>query len=109
MSIPLTFVDKTLLETTIVDPDGTVHYTTTTTRGFGGRKVTTITSATGVAGAINWLEKTFVINSVQREVKDIKSRSGGVIDGLGENDATGAGLTRTGAGLTRVDAVWLCH
>ncbi|KAJ6480561.1 hypothetical protein C8R47DRAFT_1218750 [Mycena vitilis] len=80
MSIPLTFLDKRLLESTIVDPDGVVHYTTTTTRGFGGRKVTTINSATGVAGATNWREKTFVINSVQREVKDIKSRSGGVFD-----------------------------
>ncbi|KAJ7844534.1 hypothetical protein B0H14DRAFT_3455540 [Mycena olivaceomarginata] len=66
MSIPLTFADKRLVETVLVGPDGSVHYTTTSTRGFGGRKLTTITAASGLTGFINWREKALVLNGVQR-------------------------------------------
>ncbi|KAJ7131890.1 hypothetical protein C8R43DRAFT_1024132 [Mycena crocata] len=78
MSIPLTFVDKKLLKTPIVGPEGAVHYTTSTTSGFRGRKVTTIMAASGLVGVINWREKMFIINGVQREWDDLKSRSGGI-------------------------------
>ncbi|KAF8142894.1 hypothetical protein K438DRAFT_1784249 [Mycena galopus ATCC 62051] len=71
MSIPLTFIDRKLL-------DGAVHYTIMTTHGFMGRKLTTIASASGVSGFINWREKSFVINGVQRGWNSLKTRSGGV-------------------------------
>jgi hypothetical protein len=63
MSIPLTFADKRLVETVLVGPDGGVHYTTTSTRGFGGRKLTTITAASGLTGFINWREKALVLKA----------------------------------------------
>ncbi|KAJ7657203.1 hypothetical protein DFH06DRAFT_1131726 [Mycena polygramma] len=67
MSIPLTFVDKNLLNTTTVDHDGDVHYTTTTTtsRHLKGCKITTITSASGVLMGSerewNWKDKTYTL------------------------------------------------
>ncbi|KAJ6545483.1 hypothetical protein B0H19DRAFT_999202 [Mycena capillaripes] len=78
MATPLTFVDKKLLDTAVVGPEGAVCYTTTTTSGFRGRKITTITAASGLLGFINWREKVFVINGVQREWDDLKERSGGI-------------------------------
>ncbi|KAJ6589315.1 hypothetical protein B0H19DRAFT_1248862 [Mycena capillaripes] len=80
MPIPLTFTDKTILETTVVGPEGTVHYTTTNAKpGWGGRQITIITAASGLVGSINWREKTFVINGVQRAWDDLKSRSGAIL------------------------------
>ncbi|KAJ7784865.1 hypothetical protein DFH07DRAFT_947935 [Mycena maculata] len=86
MSIALTFVDKDLLKSALVGPDGAVHYTTNTTsgvlgdtnRGFLGRKETTITAANGLVGLIDWREKRFVINGVWRGVHGLRSRSGGI-------------------------------
>lgn len=78
MSIPLTFADKRLVETVLVGPDGGVHYTTTSTRGFGGRKLTTITAASGLTGFINWREKALVLNGVQRGWDMLRSGGGEV-------------------------------
>lgn len=78
MSLALTFVDQNLLDSPLVGGEGAVHYTTSTTSGFRGRKVTTIMAASGLVGVINWREKKFVINGVQREWDDLKSRSGGI-------------------------------
>ncbi|KAJ7796944.1 hypothetical protein B0H14DRAFT_3494293 [Mycena olivaceomarginata] len=64
----LIFTQKNLLESTLVDSSGALHYTTATTTGLRGRKVTTITGASTV-GEINWHEKTFVIGDVEREWK----------------------------------------
>ncbi|KAJ7247150.1 hypothetical protein B0H12DRAFT_1072991 [Mycena haematopus] len=79
MSIALTFVDKKLLDTAVVAPDGAVHYTTTTTHGILGRKLTTISAASGLAGSIDWREKVFVINGVQKEWKHLSSHAGGLL------------------------------
>ncbi|KAF7328172.1 hypothetical protein MVEN_02574800 [Mycena venus] len=79
MATALTFVDKKLLETPVVGPEGAVYYTTTTTNGhFRGRKITTITAASGLVGFINWRENIFIINGVQRKWDDLKSRSNGI-------------------------------
>ncbi|KAJ7895191.1 hypothetical protein B0H14DRAFT_2558769 [Mycena olivaceomarginata] len=76
MSIALTFGDKKLVDTVLIGPEGAVYYTTTTTHGFRGRKITTITAASGQTGIINWREKVFILNGVQRQWDTI--RSGGV-------------------------------
>ncbi|KAF7328177.1 hypothetical protein MVEN_02575300 [Mycena venus] len=78
MALALTFVDRKLLETALVSPEGAVHYTTTTTHGFRGRKITTIVAASGLNGFINWREKVFVINGVQQDWDNLKERSGGI-------------------------------
>ncbi|KAJ6462142.1 hypothetical protein C8R45DRAFT_1178591 [Mycena sanguinolenta] len=78
MSMQLTFADKKLLDTAIIAPDRGVHYTTTTTSGFRGRKITTIAAASGLVGFINWREKLFVINGVQKQWSHIKSHTGGL-------------------------------
>jgi hypothetical protein len=79
MATALTFVDKKLLTTPVVGPEGAVYYTTTTTTGhFRGRKITTTAAASGLVGFINWREKAFVINSVQQKWNDLKSRSNGI-------------------------------
>lgn len=78
MSIALTFIDKDLLKSTLVGAEGAVQYTTSTTSGFRGRKVTTITAASGLVGTINWRAKTFDINGVERGWHDLKSKSGGI-------------------------------
>ncbi|KAF8188919.1 hypothetical protein K438DRAFT_1936231 [Mycena galopus ATCC 62051] len=80
MSLALTFVDKKLSDTPVVDAEGAVHYTTSSTRGFGGRKITTVTAASGLVGLINWREKAFVINGTHRKWDDLRSRSGGILD-----------------------------
>ncbi|KAJ6584331.1 hypothetical protein B0H19DRAFT_385046 [Mycena capillaripes] len=69
----LTFVDKKLVDSPLVGPDGAVYYTTTTTHGFRGRKITTIMAGSGLVGAINWRDKTFTINGVQRKWSDLRS------------------------------------
>ncbi|KAJ6462595.1 hypothetical protein C8R45DRAFT_1027125 [Mycena sanguinolenta] len=76
MSTALTFIDRRLLETPVIGPEGAVHYTTSTTRGFGGRKVTTITAASGLVGFIDWRKKVFVINDLQWSWSKVRSRSG---------------------------------
>ncbi|KAJ6529749.1 hypothetical protein B0H19DRAFT_1082858 [Mycena capillaripes] len=78
MSTTLTFTAQKLLESAVVDAAGAVHYTTTTTIGFRGRKKTTIIAAGGLVGVLNWRQKTFTINGVQREWEYLKSRSGGI-------------------------------
>ncbi|KAJ6471095.1 hypothetical protein C8R47DRAFT_1147850 [Mycena vitilis] len=78
MSIPLTFLAEKLLDTAIVGPEGAVYYTLATTSGFRGRKITTITAASGLSGFINWREKVFIINGVQRDWDELKERSGGL-------------------------------
>ncbi|KAJ7784924.1 hypothetical protein DFH07DRAFT_907605 [Mycena maculata] len=78
MSIALTFTARDLLNSTVVGAEGGVHYNTMTTKGIMGRKVTTINAASGLVGMINWREKEFVINGVQRKWDDIKARSGGL-------------------------------
>jgi hypothetical protein len=77
MSLALTFADKRLLRTSLVGPDGGVHYTTTTTHGWRGRKVTTVSAASGLVGFIDWHKKVFEINGVQRKWDELKSRSNG--------------------------------
>ncbi|KAJ6575581.1 hypothetical protein DFH09DRAFT_1150646 [Mycena vulgaris] len=78
MSAALTFADKKLLASPIIRADGAVHYTTSTTSGFVRRKITTIMAASGLVGMIDWREKTFAINGVQRKWDELKSRSGGI-------------------------------
>ncbi|KAJ7853302.1 hypothetical protein B0H14DRAFT_3654752 [Mycena olivaceomarginata] len=71
----LIFTQKNLLESTLVDSSGALHYTTGTTTGLCGRKVTTITGASAV-GEINWREKTFAIRDVCRGWDALRSRVG---------------------------------
>ncbi|KAJ6603266.1 hypothetical protein DFH09DRAFT_1124094 [Mycena vulgaris] len=78
MSTALTFENKDVLASPIVDAANTVHYMTTTTRGFVRRKITTVMAASNLVGLIDWREKTFTINGVQRKWEDMKTRSGGV-------------------------------
>ncbi|KAJ7166552.1 hypothetical protein C8R43DRAFT_986327 [Mycena crocata] len=80
MSTILTFDTGKILNTSIVDADGSVHYTATTTSGFRGRKVTTILAASGTEGVINWREKLFIINGVPRSWADLKARTGGMFN-----------------------------
>ncbi|KAK7026393.1 hypothetical protein R3P38DRAFT_3530709 [Favolaschia claudopus] len=78
-SLTLTFIDKKLLQTTLIDADNAIHYTlTTTSSGFRGKKITTISAASGSVGLINWREKTFTINGVEKKWEDLKTRSAGV-------------------------------
>ncbi|KAJ6529610.1 hypothetical protein B0H19DRAFT_1192913 [Mycena capillaripes] len=78
MAAPLTFSKENLIDSAVVGPDGAVYYTTSTTKGLLGRKETTITAASGLLGLINWREKAFVINGVQKEWDDLKERSAGI-------------------------------
>ncbi|KAJ7458146.1 hypothetical protein FB451DRAFT_1508519 [Mycena latifolia] len=77
MTTALTFTDKDLLGSPLVGADGVVRYTTSTTRGFRGRKTTTIMGP-GLVGLIDWREKTFTIGGVQRKWDEMKKRSAGV-------------------------------
>jgi hypothetical protein len=76
----LTFVDENQLESAVVGPEGTAHYTTTTTSDLRGHKITTITAAGGLAGSINWREKLFIINDVERKWDDLHSRKSGLLN-----------------------------
>ena len=78
MAIALTFTSKKILESALVSPDGAVHYTTQTTHGLLERKATTITAASGVVGVINWRDKVFVLDGLQRAWGDLKSKPGGL-------------------------------
>ncbi|KAJ6545465.1 hypothetical protein B0H19DRAFT_1075772 [Mycena capillaripes] len=79
MATPLTFVDKKLLDTVVIGPEGAVYYTTrTTTSGGRNHNITTITAASGLLGFINWPEKVFVINGMQRPWDDLRERWGGL-------------------------------
>lgn len=55
-----------LLDSALVGADGAVHYRVSTTQGFFRRKVTTMLAASGVVGVINWREKLFIIDDVER-------------------------------------------
>ncbi|KAJ7448610.1 hypothetical protein B0H11DRAFT_2080020, partial [Mycena galericulata] len=80
MSFALTFVESQLLKSTLIGTDGTVYYTTSTSSGFLlGRKVTTITAASGLVGTIDWRQKVFTIDGVKREWHGLKSRTGGIL------------------------------
>ncbi|KAJ7437218.1 hypothetical protein B0H11DRAFT_2108187 [Mycena galericulata] len=79
MSIPLTFVDKDIIKTPVVGPDGAVHYTIVTTTGMmHRRKETTVTAASGLVGVLNWRDHTFNINGFQRDIDSLKARTGGI-------------------------------
>ncbi|KAJ7144155.1 hypothetical protein C8R44DRAFT_759544 [Mycena epipterygia] len=78
MSIAFTFADQNLLDSPLVGAEGTVHYSTSTTSGFRGRKLTTLMAASGLIGVIDWRKKIFVIDGVQRGWDTLKSRSGGI-------------------------------
>ncbi|KAF8183463.1 hypothetical protein K438DRAFT_1679159 [Mycena galopus ATCC 62051] len=78
MSAALTFTHEDLLNSSVNAPDGAVYYTTITTKGLRGRKITTVTAASGLVGTINWREKSFVINGVERVQEDLKERSAGI-------------------------------
>ncbi|KAJ6470887.1 hypothetical protein C8R45DRAFT_1014858 [Mycena sanguinolenta] len=82
MTTVLTFIDKKLLDTPVVGDEGAVHYTTSTTKGLMGRKVTTITAASGLVGYINWREKIFVINGLEWSWSQLRSRSSGFFEPL---------------------------
>ncbi|KAJ7216077.1 hypothetical protein GGX14DRAFT_696445 [Mycena pura] len=71
---PLTFTDKHILDSGVVDPAGMLRYTTGTTRGFVRRKVTNITGANGIVGTIDWREKAFTINGVQRRWDEVMKK-----------------------------------
>ncbi|KAJ7762153.1 hypothetical protein B0H16DRAFT_1688269 [Mycena metata] len=81
MSVALTFTDKKIIDTALVDPTGAVHYTTSTISGLMGRKMTTISAASGLVGFINWREKVFVIKGVRQSWEDLKHRSNGIFSG----------------------------
>jgi hypothetical protein len=76
----LIFTQKNLLESTLVDSSGALHYTTATTTGLRRRKVTTITGASTI-GEINWCEKTFAIGDMCRGWDAVRSRVGVVSGG----------------------------
>ncbi|KAJ7474377.1 hypothetical protein B0H11DRAFT_2035187 [Mycena galericulata] len=79
MSLALTLVETQLLNSTLIGTDGAVHYTASTNNGFLlGRKVTTITAASGLVGIIDWRQKIFIIDGVKREWHHLKSRAGGI-------------------------------
>ncbi|KAJ7060927.1 hypothetical protein C8F01DRAFT_177465 [Mycena amicta] len=77
MSIAYTFRGQDLLNTNIVGPDNIVYYTTQTTSGFRGRKVTTI-QGMNASGVIDWRAEHFILNGVERKWDDLKHRSGGI-------------------------------
>ncbi|KAJ7141606.1 hypothetical protein C8R46DRAFT_1361199 [Mycena filopes] len=79
MALALTFLDRKLIDTAVAAPDGAVYYTTTSTHGFRGRKITTITAGSGLVGSINWRDDLFVINGVAKKWDQLKSRSGGFL------------------------------
>ncbi|KAJ7748385.1 hypothetical protein B0H16DRAFT_1725570 [Mycena metata] len=76
MALTLTFVDRKLVDSSVIGPDGGVHYTTGSTDGSRGLKFTTITAASGLVGSINWREALFVIDGVEKKWDELKSQSG---------------------------------
>lgn len=80
MTSALTFVKHNLLDSSVVGPDGSTQYTLTTVNGkLLNRKTTTITAASGLVGIIQWREKHFSINGVQRGFDEMKSRPSGIL------------------------------
>jgi hypothetical protein len=79
MSTAFTFANKDILKSALVSSDGAEHYTTSTTSGFRGRKVTTVSAASGLVGSIDWRGKLFSINGMQRKWDELKSRPGGIL------------------------------
>ncbi|KAJ7895179.1 hypothetical protein B0H14DRAFT_2681537 [Mycena olivaceomarginata] len=65
MSTAFTFANKDILKSALVSPDGAEHYATSTTSGFRGRKVTTVSAASGLVGSIDWRGKLFSINGLE--------------------------------------------
>ncbi|KAF7305572.1 hypothetical protein HMN09_00810400 [Mycena chlorophos] len=72
--IPFSFLGAHINDSAVVGPDQAVHYEISTTRGFMKRKVTTIKSADGVTGSINWREETFTLNGVEKQWDDLQHR-----------------------------------
>ncbi|KAJ7614506.1 hypothetical protein FB45DRAFT_1064744 [Roridomyces roridus] len=93
MTLPLTFLDKKLIHSAVVGPDGAVHYTMTSTRGILHRKETTISAASGLTGIIYWKEKMFEIGGVKRRWDDIERRVGGLLSREHEWDWAGRPYT----------------
>jgi hypothetical protein len=89
-SISLTFAHKDHLQSPLVDATGAVHYTTATTTGIRGNKVTTITAAS-VVGEIDWRKKTFALGGVRRGWdalrSDVGAASGGCVSDIFLNAA----------------------
>nr|GAT50867.1 predicted protein [Mycena chlorophos] len=77
--VPFTFLKAKLEDCEVVAPDGVVYYEISTTRGFLGHKITTIKSVGNVSGAINWREKTFTLNGMERKWKDLEHREAGFL------------------------------
>ncbi|KAJ7762141.1 hypothetical protein B0H16DRAFT_1529811 [Mycena metata] len=84
MALALTFMDRKLTDSVVVCPDGGLYYTLSTTHGFRGRKITTITAASGLVGIINWREDVFVLNGVEKKWNQIRARSGGIFSSARE-------------------------
>ncbi|RDB20596.1 hypothetical protein Hypma_012121 [Hypsizygus marmoreus] len=80
-----TFASKNMLNSVIQsDTDHTPYYTTHTTSGFRGRKVTTITGpapAQQISGTIHWRTGIFDVGGVQRSTAEVKRKLGGLFDG----------------------------
>lgn len=81
-----TFNTHDILNSTLI-PDqayDTLFYTTSTTSGFLGRKVTTLVPSTQKDGAfrgvINWKEDTFEIGGTIRKRLDLKRNPGGILN-----------------------------
>ncbi|KAJ7762152.1 hypothetical protein B0H16DRAFT_1719193 [Mycena metata] len=79
MALPLTFMDRELIHSVVVGPDGGVCYTLSSTSGaFRGRKITTITAASGFVGIINWRRHLFVLNGVEQKWDHVRVKLGGI-------------------------------
>ncbi|KAJ7035912.1 hypothetical protein C8F04DRAFT_1233415 [Mycena alexandri] len=76
MTLAITFVDRKLVDSSVIGPDGGVRYTTGSTDGSRGLKLTTIAATSGLVGSINWREELFVINGVEKKWDELKSQSG---------------------------------
>ncbi|KAJ7708612.1 hypothetical protein B0H16DRAFT_1481210 [Mycena metata] len=84
MALALTFMDRKLTDSVVVGPDGGLYYALSTTHGFRGRKIMTITAASGLVGIVNWREDVFILNGVEKKWNQIRARSGGIFSsGIG--------------------------
>ncbi|KAJ7613531.1 hypothetical protein FB45DRAFT_874481 [Roridomyces roridus] len=79
LSLTFTNPKHDLIDTPLTAPDGEVHFTLSTMNGMLGRKITTITSTSGLVGTIHWRENSFSLDGVQVPVKDLKTKSGGLL------------------------------
>ncbi|KAJ7762257.1 hypothetical protein B0H16DRAFT_1808880 [Mycena metata] len=78
MALPLTFMDRELTDSVVVGPDGGVYYTLSSMSGLRGRKITTITAASGFVGIINGRRHLFVLNGVEQKWDHIRIKFGGI-------------------------------